>query len=221
MTSPATTCATLRVYAGRITYLIGPQGSGKTTLLHTVAGQLRPNSGRLHYFDNTGLVHDLAYNDDDAVRQLRRRDITLVPHPARLDLTKCGEWLVAEPMGRSGIPIDDALANARRLLTCLGLPEASWSGTVASYDRNERQLVNLARGLASPARLLLLDEPLADLDDNHARRAGRLIQERAHEGCAILLAESLPGRSRHLADRIINLLPAQMATQHPQPTLSH
>ncbi len=132
----------LQVSEGELLAVCGPSGSGKTTLLRLVAGLEPPAGGRL-------LVHGQA-NLPPHLRQLAMvfQSLALWPH-----LT------VAQNLSRGGVPVERIPPLADRL----GIEPL-----LASYpDRlsgGERQRVALARALGTSARMLLLDEPLAQLD---------------------------------------------------------
>jgi molybdate transport system ATP-binding protein len=134
-----------------ITAVMGPSGAGKTSLLEAIAG-LRPRAaGRI-------IVGDTALQDDAAGVRLspeRRRvgyvpqDAGLFPHLRAIDNVRFGAR-GAEARVRSAV-------QSLELEPLLGRRPATLSG-------GEKQRVALARALASDARLLLLDEPLAALD---------------------------------------------------------
>jgi ABC-type branched-subunit amino acid transport system ATPase component/branched-subunit amino acid ABC-type transport system permease component len=180
--------------AGRITGLIGPNGAGKTTTFNACCGLVHPTSGSIW---------------------LRGRDITAasVSRRARLGLGRTFQQLelyesqtVAEniAMGREG-----ALTGANPLsyfwsrrgdrstihrtvgevLDLCGITRLAHR-PVASLPTGERRLVELARCLASPAGVLLLDEPSAGLDQVETARFGEILSTVvAQTGVGILLVE--------------------------------
>jgi molybdate transport system ATP-binding protein len=141
--------------------LFGPSGSGKTTLLNVVAGLTRPQAGRVIVDGVTFL--DTAAGVDLAPR-LRRvgyvfQELRLFPH-----LTVESNLLYGRRFARRGEPVADfdqavELLGLRSLLT----------RRPARLSGGEKQRVAIGRALLADPRLLLMDEPLAALDD--ARRA--------------------------------------------------
>jgi molybdate transport system ATP-binding protein len=143
---------TLAVRCGlraNVTALVGPSGSGKTSLIESIAG-LRRAKGRI-------VIDDVTLLDSDRGIDLppERRGIGYVPQDAAL----FPHLRVAANIrfGGSDRQRFDALVAALELAPLLERAPASLSG-------GERQRVALARALMTQPRLLLLDEPLASLD---------------------------------------------------------
>ena len=139
-----------------VTGLFGPSGSGKSTLLHCLAGLVRPDEGRIE-LDGRSLY-------DSTRRQWtppHRRGIGVVFQDGRLfpHLTVRGNLLYGFrliPPGERRFELDEAVA----LLELEGLLDQP----VDRLSGGERQRVALGRSLLASPRLLLLDEPLANLD---------------------------------------------------------
>jgi ABC-type Fe3+/spermidine/putrescine transport system ATPase subunit len=142
----------LEVAKGDLLGLLGPSGSGKTTMLNIVGGFLSPDSGtvRIAGQDIVGL-------------QPHRRDIgitfqgyALFPHLTVFDNVAFG-------LKQRGAPKPDIKSRVAEMLALLGL-----SGYETRLPRalsgGEQQRVALARALVVRPRLMLLDEPLANLD---------------------------------------------------------
>jgi molybdate transport system ATP-binding protein len=132
-----------------VTAIVGPSGSGKTSLVESIAG-LRRASGRI-------VVDDVVLLDSAQHLDLppERRSIGYVPQDAALFPHRN----VSENIRFGGNNRDrfDSLVAALELAPILGRAPASLSG-------GERQRVALARALMTQPRLLLLDEPLASID---------------------------------------------------------
>ncbi|MCC7320500.1 MAG: molybdenum ABC transporter ATP-binding protein [Rubellimicrobium sp.] len=143
-----------------ITALSGPSGSGKSTIVNAITGLLRPDSGRI----DAGGVCLL-----DSVRRLRvpphRRRIGCVFQDARLfpHLDVRGNLLYGRRFARDRQgPDPDQVAALLGIGGLLGRRPGTLSG-------GERQRVALGRALLSGPRVLVMDEPLASLDE--ARKA--------------------------------------------------
>lgn len=147
---------TARLTTG-ITGLSGPSGSGKTSLLETIAGLRRPTTGRL-------LLHGTLLSDAATghFTPAWQRRIGYVPQETAL----FPHWTAAENLAAhqrlTGQPNDPD-----RLQTILHLLELQplLTQKPATLSGGEQARLALARALLSQPQLLLLDEPLAHLDD--------------------------------------------------------
>lgn len=137
---------------GEYLCVLGPTGSGKTTLLKLMAGLLKPDAGMI-YFDEKP-VNNVAAQDRNAVYVPQQ--YALFPHLTVLQNVAFG------PLAK-GKPPSIALETASKALELVRL---SWRAQALPNELSGgmQQRVALARGLASGAGLLLLDEPLGALD---------------------------------------------------------
>lgn len=150
----------VRVQIGSgLTALVGPSGAGKTTLLNVVAGVVRPDRGLVR------LDRDVLADSSARVwRPPHRRrigyvfqDPRLFPHMTVRQNLLFGRWFHRHRTG--GIAADEVidLLNLRTLLT----------RRPSRLSGGEKQRVALGRALLAAPRLLLLDEPLASVDQVH------------------------------------------------------
>ncbi len=137
---------------GEYLCVLGPTGSGKTTLLRLVAGIIRPDEGEIEF---DGLpVGEVPAEDRNAVYV--PQSYALFPH---LDVL---ENVMYGPLAKE-VPRDEARETAMRFLRMMRL-EGRADALPKELSGGMQQRVALARGLASGADLLLLDEPLGALD---------------------------------------------------------
>ena len=132
--------------------VLGSTGSGKTTLLRTIAGILRPDEGEV-YIDGEK-ANDVAAEDRNAVYV--PQTYALFPHMTVLENVMFGP--LAKGTGRA-----TAEETAMRVLKLVRLDKRA-DAYPNELSGGMQQRVALARGLASGAKLLLLDEPLGALD---------------------------------------------------------
>jgi molybdate transport system ATP-binding protein len=151
-----------------LTALFGPSGSGKTALLNLIAGVQRPDRGRI-------VVAGHVLTDTEArifVPPHRRRvgfvfqDAQLFPHLTVGQNIKFGQWFTRAE--RNGLPFD-VIVNVLGIGSLLKRRPATLSG-------GEKHRVALARALLSSPRILLMDEPLAGLDDARRNEIMNLIE---------------------------------------------
>src|SRR5262245_52430784 len=146
-------------FGAGLTALLGPSGSGKTTILNVIAGVLRPDQGRVRIDDE--VVVDTATG---VFRPAYRRSIgyvfqepRLFPHLTVRQNLMFARWFRHHgPTGRSAEEVIDLLN--------LGALLARYPSKLSG---GEKQRVALGRALLSMPRLLLLDEPLAAVDQSH------------------------------------------------------
>ena len=200
----------LRADAGEITLIMGPSGSGKTTLLCLIGTLLRPTSGRV-LIDGADVT---ALPPRDLPR-LRRETIGFVFQSFNLLETLTAEENVQIALDVAGRTGPEARARARSLLVEAGL-EDRLSFRARHLSGGERQRVAIARALANRPRLLLVDEPTANLDSRHGRDVVRLLREMAtHEGCTVLVVSHDP-RVIDIADRVLWMEDGRLVERTPE-----
>ena len=181
---------TFAVGPGEVVGLIGPNGAGKTTTLRSLAGILRPSSGRVLISG-----HDMAEAPLAAKRQL-----AFMPDEPHLF-----EYMTVEEhlrlVGRL-YDVPDIDARSRPLLEELELlgRERSLPGELS---RGMRQKVVIACGLVRAPPVLLFDEPLTGLDPIGIRRMRDTITRRARDGAAVLLSSHLLPLVQEICTRVI------------------
>ena len=203
---PSVSGASFQVESGHLTALAGPSGAGKSTVLKCIFRTYLAQAGRIVLHRGEGDV-DLVSCDEHTVLRLRGSEIGFVtqflfclPRQSALDV-------VAMPLLQRGVAVTEARARAATLLTQLRLPERLWDVPPATFSGGERQRVNLARGLVSAPRLLLLDEPTASLDPATSAVVVETIRAVVAEGAAVLAVFHDPNLIATLADRVVLLEP--------------
>ena len=179
----------LEIPDGGVTALVGPNGAGKSTLLKLCIGFERPSAGRLEV---------------NGVDPVRRRDraiasIGYVPQTASLyrDLSVLDHLRLAAAI-RPGF---DA-AHARERLGPLGIPVTARIGELSG---GEQAQVCLAIALGTRAPLLLLDEPLANLDPLARRDFLRVARMAADDGTTVVLSSHALSEIEDTCDRLLVL----------------
>ncbi len=189
----ATIDAAFEAPAG-VTALFGRSGAGKTTVLSAIAGLLRPQEGRI--VAHGRVLFDSAAGID--VAPARRRIATvfqdgrLFPHMSVNGNLKFAERFAGRPA-----------RDRDRLIALLGL-EPLLARRPAMLSGGEKQRVAIARALFSQPDALLLDEPLAALDDARKAEIMPYLERLAREAAMpiVYVSHALPEVAR-LADRVV------------------
>jgi molybdate transport system ATP-binding protein len=180
--------------SSRATALFGPSGAGKTTILNAVAGLLRPTSGRIAVGD--AVLYDGRERTFVPPHQRRLgyvfQDHRLFPH---LDVDANLRFGM-RPSGRIGFR---SVVDALELSGLLHRMPAQLSG-------GQQQRVALGRALLSSPRLLLMDEPLASLDDERRGRILEFLERFLLEfSVPLLFVSHSQAEVRRLADHVVLL----------------
>ncbi len=158
----------LTVYPDDFLGLIGPNGGGKTTLLKIILGLIRPQKGRVRVFgsDPCRVRHLVGYVPQAAQVQthlpLRVVDVVRM---GRLHQSRWGPFYSQA----------DRLA-AEKALELVNLHSLA-QAPVANLSGGQRQRMLIARALAADAKLLLLDEPTANIDAPSEQNLTDLLHE--------------------------------------------
>jgi branched-chain amino acid transport system ATP-binding protein len=165
------------VPAGSLTMLLGRNGAGKTTTLRTIMGLWQASSGRIR-FDGRDITAS-------ATPDIARAGIAYVPEAMGIftDLTVRENIVLA---ARSG-PVDSA-----RLDWMLGLFPALrrfWNLPAGNLSGGQKQMLAIARAIAEPRRLLLVDEPTKGLAPVMVRSMIEAFKALKAAGETILLVE--------------------------------
>lgn len=172
----------LHVHAGQLTMLKGRSGSGKTTLLNLLGGLDRPSAGEIRF-----LGRPLHKGDDRALTRLRRREIGFIfQTSALMPLLSAGEN-VELSLRMAGAPRSEWQARAAYCLELVGLTRRAHHRP-SEMSGGEQQRTAIAKAIAHKPRLLLADEPTAELDSQMAERIIRAFRTIAEtEGTAICM----------------------------------
>jgi putative ABC transport system ATP-binding protein len=187
----------LDVHAGEVVLIMGPSGSGKTTLLLMLGAMLRPTAGSVT-IDGT----DLAAAPERRLPKLRASHLGFIFQDfnllAALNATENVE-LACDLVGLTGHAAD---RRARELLERVGLGHRL-SFRPDQLSGGEKQRVSVARALANDPRVILADEPTANLDSSHGRDIGRLLRRLATDDGRSVVVVSHDERLKEIADRVL------------------
>lgn len=203
------------VYENEILSIIGPNGAGKTTLFNVISGIYPPTSGRIRFqgrniaglpshkitrlgiartFQNLRLFNDMTILDNVRVGRFCR--------------TRCGPLASILHLPRHG---REEAATAERAYEILCLFGGRLTGyrldqKAADLSYANRRRLEMARAIATDAKILLLDEPAAGMNPQETEEVTRFIRSlRDVHGFTILLIEHKLNVVRAISDRVIAL----------------
>ena len=192
---------------GQLVGLIGPNGAGKTTLLRTISGILRYRRGSVRL-------------DGSDLRSLSPRDVAatlaLVPQIApytygftSIELVLMGRY---PHLGRFQIEgrEDDRIARDAMRLT---ETEQFADRTLDTLSGGERQRVFVARALAQQPRILLMDEPTANLDVLHQLKVLDLVRQLVDDGLTAIAAIHDLNMAARYCDKLVLLSGGQVLAE--------
>ncbi|WP_456384993.1 ABC transporter ATP-binding protein [Desulfolithobacter sp.] len=194
---PALDKVSFSVKKGSITALIGPNGAGKSTLINCITGVLAPDNGEILFGDRQKNIAGLEPHV--IARQGIARtfqNLRILPTMSVMDNILCGLTVRASTSFTGAMLRLPSLRSRERLfrlqalelLDCLGLSSmADWPVSVLPYG--DRKKIEIARAFVSKPCLVLLDEPVAGLNQEETGRIAVLLKQMRQAGFTMLLVE--------------------------------
>lgn len=163
----------LELPEGQIYGLVGRNGSGKSVLLKCIAGLIHPTSGTVEVFDKQiGKDVDFAPSTGIAIDQPG-----LLLHKSARENMRALSALLHKP--------DDAQISS--LLQKVGL-QSDERKPVAQYSTGMKQRLSIAMAMLDAPKLLLLDEPMSNMDVSGSSEMRRLFRNLSNEGTTLVIA---------------------------------
>ena len=171
---------------------IGPNGSGKTTTIKILLGALRPDAGEAYV---------LGYDCFKESLEVRRRVGVLHENPS-YPKNMTGLEYLAFVGSLYGLGKEEAKSRARGLLKSLDLEEAA-DRSIGGYSAGMRQRLGLAQALIGNPRLVILDEPTANLDPLGRAELLEMIKTlHKDQGMSFLIASHILPELQKICDQI-------------------
>jgi putative ABC transport system ATP-binding protein len=195
----------MSVEPGEVVALEGPSGSGKTTLLSIMGCNLTPTSGRIR------VAGEEARSDrPDSLREMRRRSIGFVFQQFNLFPALTAHENVEYALNVKGLRGRAAEEESRRALEKVGLGDRL-AFLPRDLSGGQKQRVAIARAIAGSPRVLLADEPTANLDSAVGTEVLGLFRELAKsEGRGLVIVTHDP-KVRNVADRVVGIRDGRLA----------
>jgi len=194
---------------GEVVGILGPNGAGKTSLLRAFAG-FDPQAAERIRFEGRPLA---AYPARE-----RARAIAFMPQPAEAAWPVAVEHLVGlgrlpflHPFGAPDEHDRQAVENALRATELVALRHRA----VTTLSAGEASRVFLARALAGEPRLLLADEPTANLDPAHQLAAMTVLRRLAADGATVVMAQHDLALAARFCDRLVLIGAGRIVAEGP------
>lgn len=189
--------ASLVLSSGQLTAILGPNGAGKTTLLRLLAGLWQPTQGNVKL-------------NDWELSQFRRRQLaqylTFVPHNTTVNFAFTVKEVVM--MGRHAHlrrlqpPTDYDYYCVEQAMLKVDIAYLA-QRPITELSGGEQQRVLIARSLATEAKIILLDEPTANLDVAHALEILNLLKQLTQAGKTVAFSIHDLNTASRYADQIV------------------
>ena len=150
----------LEIQPNRLTVILGPSGCGKSTLLSTICGLVRPKRGCIYYED------ECLFSQEDQINiPVERRNIGVVFQENSLWPHMNIRGNIAFPLKMKRVSKDEINRKVDQVIETVNLKEKGLKYP-HQLSGGEKQRTALARAIAMNPKVLLLDEPLANIDNN-------------------------------------------------------
>lgn len=184
----------LEIISGRCIILCGKNGSGKTTLLRIIAGLQAPDTGRV----NTGIG---KYDWNKCRQQLRQSTVYLHQQPYMFD---------GDVISNLNFSLNNRLSRNQRIERINSAIE--WAGlesiaknSAKTLSGGERQRVAIARAWLRKPKVLLLDEPITNMDQDSRIRTIQLLVNLKQQGVALVVSSHDPVHFGVLTDTLLQI----------------
>lgn len=189
----------LQVEEGEFTALVGPSGSGKTTLLNIIGGLDAPTQGRTQLGDT-----DITELKEAELSNFRLFQLGFVFQAYNLVPVLSALENVELVMVLQGRPAEERRERAEHYLQLVGLQDVM-QRRPSALSGGQQQRVAVARALAAGPRLVLADEPTANLDSENATALLDIMHRLSHEEKTTFIFSTHDPRVMERAERIITL----------------
>ena len=198
------------VQPGEIVGVIGPNGAGKTTLFNVITAVFPPTAGevvfegdrisglRSHAITKRGITR--TFQNIRLFSTMTVEENVMVGRHCR---TGAGVWRGVLRTRGQRREEEGIRGKTRELLDLVGLSGADRDRTAGSLPYGHQRRLEIARALAAEPRLLLLDEPVAGMNDAETQEVFRLIKRVQSLGVTILLIEHDMSLVMKACDRLV------------------
>ena len=193
--------------SGDLVAVLGPNGVGKSTFFRCMLGFLKPRQGEVLL--NGRDIYAMSHADV-------AKEIAYIPQSVSpafnytvLDTVLMG---MTNQIGTFSTPKREHREKAMAALESLGIAELAGRGC-SRISGGERQLVLLARSLVQDAKILIMDEPTANLDYGNSFRVMQRIETLGAAGYTVIFSTHEPNQAFRYANRVLALSGGRVLTE--------
>jgi ribose transport system ATP-binding protein len=182
---------------GEVQALVGQNGAGKSTFVEIIAGSLRPDSGSIS-------LDGRSFASLDPSRSIELGIQTVHQDNQLVDELTVAENIYLYALPRSAVGLlnyADCFRRAQELLSGLGV-DINPRRKLASLTFIERKLVSIAKAFSRQARILILDEPTASLDEKGKNILFDIIRKNTSKGLSVIYISHNLGEIFEVCDRV-------------------
>jgi len=188
----------LQVEEGEIHALVGENGAGKSTLMNVLSGiyPYGTYEGDIIYNEEICKFNRISDSEQKGI-VIIHQELALVPYMTIAE----NMYLGNEKGKRYAINWNETYGEADRYLNTVGLMESSHT-LIKDISVGKQQLVEIAKALAKNARLLILDEPTASLNEDDSKALLELLLKFKSEGLTSIIISHKLNEIAYVADKI-------------------
>ncbi|MFQ5433247.1 MAG: ABC transporter ATP-binding protein [Anaerolineae bacterium] len=200
----------LTVADGESVAIMGPSGSGKTTLISCLGCLTRPTSGEI--IVNGGGPID--YKKKSHLARIRQHEMGFIFQSFNLIPFLSALENVIIPLQNAGVKGKTARGRAQELLDSVGLLERQ-NHLPSQLSGGEQQRVSIARALAGDPRIILADEPTANLDTGRGKEIMAILETLCRKHGKTLICVTHDQRMVEHVDRVLNMVDGRLVGDVP------
>jgi ribose transport system ATP-binding protein len=195
--------------AGEVHGLVGENGAGKSTLIEILAGSIRPDSGKVVLFGT-------EYSHLDPGQAIELGIQTVHQENQLVESLSIAENIYLYNLKTNGVGLfsfHDCLSEARDLMQQLGVglsPELR----IEQLSTVDRKIVSIVKAFSRRARILILDEPTASLDEQGKKILFRIIKESTGKGLSVIYISHNLGEVFEICARATVLKDGKKVSSH-------
>ncbi len=196
----------LTVATGESLAIMGPSGSGKTTLISCLGCLTRPTSGEIIINGD----QPIDYKKESHLTRIRRQEMGFIFQTFNLIPFLSALENVIIPLQNVGVRGKTARKRAQELLDSVGLLERQ-NHLPGQLSGGEQQRVSIARALAGDPKIILADEPTANLDTDRGKEIMAILEALCRKHGKTLICVTHDRRMVKHVDRVLKMVDGKLA----------